>query len=102
LAAILGRPTIIKVMTQKEIFIQFIDSALTQLNQHRQVAFECEVEQSVLDLHDKLIDHCGTIKELVSKTELSVNYINQFQRDINQALGHFPFRGHIFNVIQEP
>lgn len=89
-------------MTQKETFIQFIDTALTQLNQHRQVAFECEVEQSVLDLHDKLIDHCGTIKELVSNTELSVNYINQFQRDINQALGHFPFRGRIFNVIQEP
>jgi ABC-type cobalamin/Fe3+-siderophores transport system ATPase subunit len=89
-------------MTQKETFIQFIDTALTQLNQHRQVAFECEVEQSVLDLHDKLIDHCGTIKELVSNTELSVNYINQFQRDINQALGHFPFRGGVFNVIQEP
>ncbi|MDN4164452.1 AAA family ATPase [Cytophagales bacterium LB-30] len=89
-------------MTQKETFIQFIDTALTQLNQHRQVAFECEVEQTVLDLHDKLIDHCGTIKELVSNTDLSVNYINQFQRDISQALGHFPFRGRNFNVIQEP
>lgn len=89
-------------MTQKETFIQFIDTALTQLNQHRQVAFECDVEQGVLDLHDKLIDHCGTIKELVSNTDLSVNYINQFQRDISQALGHFPFRGRNFSVIQEP
>lgn len=88
-------------MTQKEIFIQFIDTALTQLNQHRQVAFECEVEQDVLDLHDKLIDHCGTIKELVSNKELSINYINQFQSDINQALSHFPYRGRIFNIIQE-
>lgn len=88
-------------MTQKETFIQFIDTSLSELNQHRQIAFDCEVEQSVLDLHDKLIDHCGSIKEIVSKSELSVNYINQFQGDINHALQYFPYRGRNISSFAE-
>ena len=79
-------------MTQKETFLQFIETSLKQLNLHRQIAFECEVDEIILDLHDKVIDHCNLLKELVGKSELSVNYINQFQNDINQTLNYFPFR----------
>lgn len=79
-------------MTQKETFLQFIETSLKQLNLHRQIAFECEVDEIILDLHDKVIDHCSSLKELVSNSELSVNYINQFQNDINQTLNYFPFK----------
>lgn len=79
-------------MTQKETFLQFIETSLKQLNLHRQIAFECEVDEIILDLHDKVIDHCSSLKELVSNSELSINYINQFQNDINQTLNYFPFR----------
>lgn len=79
-------------MTQKETFLQFIETSLKQLNLHRQIAFECEVDEIMLDLHDKVIDHCNLLKDLVGNSELSVNYINQFQNDINQTLNYFPFR----------
>jgi len=79
-------------MTQKETFLQFIETSLKQLNLHRQIAFECEVDGIILDLHDKVIDHCNLLKDLVGNSELSVNYINQFQNDINQTLNYFPYR----------
>lgn len=79
-------------MTQTETFLHFIETSLKQLNLHRQIALECEVDEIILDLHDKVIDHCSSLKELVSNSELSINYINQFQNDINQTLIYFPFR----------
>ncbi len=89
-------------MTQKETFIQFIDTSLNQLYLHRQIAIESEVDKNILELHDKVVVHCNLLKELVRNSEISINYINQFQNDINQILKHFPFRNQISLQIIQP
>ncbi len=79
-------------MIEKETFIQNIEISIKQLNLHSQIAIECDVDEIMIELHDKIISHFSILKELVTYTELSVNYINQFQSDINQTLNCFPYR----------
>jgi ABC-type cobalamin/Fe3+-siderophores transport system ATPase subunit len=79
-------------MTEQETFLQFIDTCLKQLNHHKQISIKCEVDEIMLDLHDKIISHFDIVKDLISKRELSVNYIKQFQNDLNQTLNFFPYR----------
>jgi len=79
-------------MTIKETFLQFIESTLNQLNIHRQIAVECEVDEIMIDLHDKVISHSLFIQKLVLERDLTVNYINLFQTDITQILVFFPYR----------
>lgn len=81
-------------MTEKDNFLQFIETTLKQLNLHRRIAVECEVDEIMIDLHDKIISHSSILQELVINTELSVNYINQFLNDITQTLNSFPYRQH--------
>lgn len=79
-------------MIEKDTFLQNIELTLTQLTLHKQIATVCEVDEIMIELHDKVILHTSTLREIVSTTDLSVNYINQFQNDINQTLTSFPYR----------
>ncbi len=79
-------------MTQKEIFLQFIGVSLQQLNLHKQIAIECEVDEYSLELHDRVIFHLNRLLNKVSELEMSINYINQFQSEVNQTLNFFPYR----------
>jgi ABC-type cobalamin/Fe3+-siderophores transport system ATPase subunit len=78
-------------MTDKENLLKTIEISLKQLSIHKQIAIECEVEENTLELHDKVIDHFITLQGIVKKIELSINYINQFQDDINKTIQDFPF-----------
>lgn len=78
-------------MTPKETFLNFIETSLQQIILHKQIAVECEVNDYMLDLHDKVINHFRKLQSTVSALEMSFNYINQFQTDINQTLTFFPY-----------
>lgn len=79
-------------MTQRDTYIQNIELALKQLTLHKEVASECQVDEKMIDLHDKVISYASTLRDIFNTNELSVNYITQFQNDINQTLSHFPYR----------
>lgn len=79
-------------MTEKDTFLEFIETSLKQLILHKQVSIECEVDEIMLDLHDKTINHCEGFKQIVSERDLTINYINQFQNDLTQTLNCFSYR----------
>jgi len=79
-------------MTETETFLKFIELSLTKLNLHRQISVRCDVDLKMLDLHDKIISSGTFLKNLMATKDLSANYINQFQNDLNQALQHLPYK----------
>ena len=81
-------------MTQRETFVQNMEQALKQVTLHKQIAIACEVDEIMIDLHEEVILHISKVIEIVSKTDLSTNYINQFQNDVNQTLNSFSYRQH--------
>lgn len=79
-------------MTEKDTFLEFIDTSLKQLTLHKQISIECEVDEIMLDLHDKTTHHCDIFKQIITERELTINYIKQFQNDLTQTLNYFPYR----------
>jgi ABC-type cobalamin/Fe3+-siderophores transport system ATPase subunit len=76
-----------------EQFLQFLDTSIKQLQLHKQIAVECEVDDVMIQLHDDIMDYCFKIKEIVESNNLVVNYVQLFQNDINNALGQLHYRG---------
>lgn len=79
-------------MIERDTFLSFIDTNLTQLKLHKQISIECEVDEIMLDLHDKTISHFEILRDIVSDRDLSINYIKQFQNDLTETLSSFPYR----------
>ena len=81
-------------MTEKDTFLEFIETGLLQLGLHKEICIICEVNEIMIDLHDKIISHCNILKKVISEKNLATNYIRQFQNDLNQALNCLPYRQH--------
>ena len=79
-------------MTEKDTFLDFIEISLKQLILHKQISIECDVDEIMLDLHDKIKSHLDILKQVVTERELTINYINQFKNDLTQTLNSFPYR----------
>lgn len=79
-----------KVETDK--FIEYIALVIAQLNTHKKIAIECDVDDILIDFHNRMISHCEILQNLATEKELLVNYLNLFQNDINLALKNFPYR----------
>lgn len=79
-------------MTEKDNFIEFISVTIKQLELHKQISIICEVEEIILNLHDKVIAHCESLNQVVKEKTLATNYIQQFQNDLNQTCNYFPYR----------
>lgn len=78
---------------QLQNFLNFISTAKADLNLHRQVAFELDCSENSLDILDKVIGLSTEIEEKSSQSSYPINYLNQFQSNINSMLGNLPFRG---------
>ncbi|GHT09002.1 hypothetical protein AGMMS49573_05560 [Endomicrobiia bacterium] len=78
----------------EENFLQFISSAIERLEQHKNILVKCDVDKSMLDLYTETIFCCSEIKGIVSNTKqlIKINYLTQFQNDINQILNVFSYR----------
>jgi len=81
-------------MKEKDTFLEFIEISLKQLMLHKQISIECEVDEIMLELHDKTAYYCDIFKQIVTERELTINYINQFETDLTQTLNYFTYRHH--------
>ena len=78
---------------QLKTFIDFITTSKNDLNLHRQVAFELGCTDSILETFDKTIALSSTLEERALNGDLLVNYLNQFQANLNAILSNLQFRG---------
>lgn len=76
----------------KETLLNFIEISTKQIQLHKQVSIECEVDELMLELHDKTSFAFETVKEIVTERNLAVNYIQQFHNDLSQTLNSFTYR----------
>lgn len=76
----------------KEILLDFIEISTKQIQLHKQISTACEVDEIMLELHDKTIFTFETVKKIVTERNLAVNYIQQFQNDLSQTLNSFVYR----------
>ena len=87
---------------QLNSFIDFIKTSIDELNKHRKLAYEFECNQSTLDLFDKSIALIKRVENTAIQINLKINYLNQFQSNINNILGILPFRGQTdLNYIEQ-
>ena len=75
-------------------FILFIDSAKRDLNVNRQCAFKLDCNDLTINALDKVISSTLKLEEKVKHGEVKVNYLNQFQSNLQNILSILPFRGH--------
>lgn len=81
-------------MTQQlQNFLDFISTAKADLNLHRQIAFELGCSEADLDVLDKVIGLSTEIEDKSRQSSYPINYLNQFQSNIDSILGNLPFRG---------
>ena len=76
-----------------ENFVEYIQKAQKEFNVHRQGAFELECNEITLNVFDKIISLSSNIENKAKEGELKVNYLNQFQSNIESILSTLPFRG---------
>ena len=81
-------------MKEADDFLQYLELSIKQINIHKQIALELEVDENVIEIHDELISHFINVQEILKKYELSKNHINQFNTEIQQVLQYFPYRGY--------
>lgn len=81
-------------MTEKDKFLEFIETGLIQVGLHKEICTICEVNEIMVDLHDKIILHCNILKKVVTEKSLATNYIQQFRNDLGQALNCLSYRQH--------
>lgn len=74
-------------------FLQYIYTAKRDLNVHRQGAFELDCNTSTLDNIDKVISLTSKLEDKAKQGELKINYLNQFQSNLESILSTLPFRG---------
>jgi ABC-type cobalamin/Fe3+-siderophores transport system ATPase subunit len=79
-------------MTEKDTFLEFIGLSKKQVEIHKQISVECEADEIIIDLHDKVISHCEVLDQIVTEKSLATNYIQQFQNDLTQTCNLFPYR----------
>ena len=76
-----------------ENFVEYIQKAQNEFNVHRQGAFELRCNEITLNVFDKIILLTSRIEKKAKEGELKVNYLNQFQSNIESILLTLPFRG---------
>jgi ABC-type cobalamin/Fe3+-siderophores transport system ATPase subunit len=77
-----------------ENFLAFTNQAKENLNIDRQGAYELGCSETTLNILDKVIALTNMLEEKAKEGDLKVNYLNQFQSNINNILSNLSFRGH--------
>lgn len=76
----------------RETLLDFIEISIKQIQLHKQISTECEVEELMLELHDKTGSVFETVKKIVAERDLAINYIQHFHNDLSQTLNSLPYR----------
>ncbi|NOQ25831.1 MAG: AAA family ATPase [Bacteroidales bacterium] len=78
---------------QLKEFLDYIETAKSDLNNQRQMAFDLECNVITLDIIDKSIALVDEIKSIASSKGYKINYLNQFRSNIDSILSVIPLRG---------
>ena len=78
----------------KDTLLDFIENSFKQIELHKQISTECEVDEVVLGLHDETNSVFEIVKTIVTERNLTVNYLQQFHNDLSQTLNFFTYRQH--------
>ncbi|MDQ8750636.1 AAA family ATPase [Elizabethkingia miricola] len=76
-------------------FLYFIEKLKKELNFNRQAAFELGCNTSTLDILDKALSLLPKLEEKATQGEIKVNYINQFQSNLNNIFSNLIFFGRV-------
>lgn len=76
-----------------EQFLKFIETAIEDLNIHRQISFEIGCSDTTLEIIDKTIALSTILVNKVKNGDFKINYINQFQSHLTNIINTLPFRG---------
>ena len=79
--------------TELKTFIDYIETAKTDLNIQRQIAFNLECNDLTLDIIDKSIALANNLESIAKSGSYKVNYLNQFRSNLDSILGNIPMRG---------
>lgn len=71
--------------------LELIKTSTEQIKNQRKIALDCNIDDEYVLLHNRMIEHFNKIESVISSTDLSRNYINQFQNNVNQAKNLFPY-----------
>jgi ABC-type cobalamin/Fe3+-siderophores transport system ATPase subunit len=77
-----------------ENFLAFTKQAKENLNIDRQGAYELGCSEPTLNILDKVIALTNMLEEKAKVGDLKINYLNQFQSNIEGILSNLSFRGH--------
>ena len=72
-------------------FIDFIGQTAEQFYSHKQISINCNVNENILVLHDEIMKICDALKEIISKHQLSTNYLNIIENDFGVLKNKFPY-----------
>ena len=75
-----------------EPFNEFVDKAKRDLNLHREIAFKVNCSDEVLEIFDKIISIAQGLQEKANQGNLKLNYLNQFQSNLNSILNNLQYR----------
>src|SRR5680860_946089 len=75
-------------------FLAIIKKAKKNLSINRQAAEELGCAGRMLNLFDKIIALVNILEEKAKGEDLEVNYVNQFQLDIENILSNLTIQGH--------
>jgi len=76
----------------RETLLDFIEISIKKIQLHKQISAECEVDELMLELHDKTSRVFETVKKIVAERDLAINYIQHFHDDLSQTLNSLPYR----------
>ncbi len=77
---------------ETEKFIKFMEAVVNEWNIHRHIALESKASESLINAIDKITDFCKEIMRIAYNNDLKINYLNQFEKDINQSYTFFIYK----------
>lgn len=79
-------------MGQKGTILQLIETSISELKNQLEIAITCELESNSINQINDLLLHFNKVFEIISDSNLSDNYLIQFQNEIQQTMSLFQFR----------
>jgi ABC-type dipeptide/oligopeptide/nickel transport system ATPase component len=79
-------------MTEKDQLISLLNDTIHQALNHKKTAISSDADEIILNLHDELISRLDFLKTFISEKDIPINYIKQFQNELNQTLQYLPYR----------
>jgi len=78
-------------MHNKELLLKSIQDSIEKINIQKEISELVNLDTKSNLIHDKILNHLNQLEEIITTKNLSENYVNQFDNDINQTVRLFPY-----------